>query len=90
MYLSLVACFIQVTATDFVVGGTSSEELYGVCESFYKPDLVPAAHSLPPQLVLLVFLCYCFFLHLFTFLYCAGAGSGGVVRGCVAVSASCC
>ena len=26
-----------VDTTDFVVGGTSSEELYGVCEAMYRP-----------------------------------------------------
>jgi len=31
----------EVTAKDFVVGGTSSEELFGVCESFFRPDLEP-------------------------------------------------
>lgn len=30
-----------VTAKDFVVGGTASEELYGTCESLYRPDLEP-------------------------------------------------
>ncbi|KAF3782485.1 Proteasome subunit beta type-3 [Nymphaea thermarum] len=28
-------------AKDFVVGGTSSESLYGACESMYKPDMEP-------------------------------------------------
>ena len=28
-----------VDTTDFVVGGTSSEELYGVCEAMYRPGL---------------------------------------------------
>jgi len=31
------ACY----AKDFVVNGTSSEQLYGVCESFWKPDMDP-------------------------------------------------
>jgi len=31
----------QVETSDFLVGGTSSEELYGICESFYKPDQEP-------------------------------------------------
>jgi len=26
-------------ADDFVVGGTASEQLYGVCESFWRPDM---------------------------------------------------
>eukprot|EP00397_Hematodinium_sp_SG-2012_P027356 GEMP01028738.1.p1 GENE.GEMP01028738.1~~GEMP01028738.1.p1 ORF type:complete len:206 (+),score=50.13 GEMP01028738.1:52-669(+) len=28
-------------AEDFVVSGTTSEQLYGVCESFYRPDMNP-------------------------------------------------
>jgi 20S proteasome subunit beta 3 len=30
-----------VDTSDFVVGGTSSEELYGVCEAMYRPDMEP-------------------------------------------------
>lgn len=30
------ACY----AEDFVVGGTSSEQLYGVCESFWRENMV--------------------------------------------------
>ena len=30
-----------VDTTDFVVGGTASEQLYGVCEAMYKPNLEP-------------------------------------------------
>lgn len=30
-----------VDTTDFVVGGTCSEQLYGVCEAMYKADLEP-------------------------------------------------
>lgn len=30
-----------VLTDDFVVAGTSSENLYGTCEMFYKPDLEP-------------------------------------------------
>jgi 20S proteasome subunit beta 3 len=30
-----------VFTDDFVVGGTSGEELYGVCEALYKPNLEP-------------------------------------------------
>jgi len=30
-----------VTTTDFLVGGTCSEQLYGVCEAMYKPNLEP-------------------------------------------------
>jgi 20S proteasome subunit beta 3 len=28
-------------AKDFVVSGTSSESLYGACESMYKPNMEP-------------------------------------------------
>ena len=28
-------------AKDFVVSGTASEELYGVCEAFWKPNMGP-------------------------------------------------
>ena len=30
-----------VFAKDFVVSGTTSDELYGVCEAFWKPNLNP-------------------------------------------------
>ena len=30
-----------VDTNDFVVGGTASEQLYGVCEAMYKPNLEP-------------------------------------------------
>lgn len=30
----------QVFAKDFVVAGTCASNLYGLCESFFKPDLV--------------------------------------------------
>jgi 20S proteasome subunit beta 3 len=35
----LIGC--PMIPTDFVVGGTCSEQLYGMCESLYKPDLEP-------------------------------------------------
>lgn len=31
----------EATADDFVVSGTNSEALYGVCESFYRPEMTP-------------------------------------------------
>ena len=31
----------QQLAADFAVGGTASENLYGTCESMYRPDLEP-------------------------------------------------
>ena len=34
----LIGC--PMCTKDFVVGGTSSEQLYGMCESLYRPDLV--------------------------------------------------
>ncbi|EGD72023.1 proteasome subunit beta type-3 [Salpingoeca rosetta] len=35
----LIGCPMETS--DFVVGGTSSEQLYGMCESLYKPDMAP-------------------------------------------------
>lgn len=29
-----------VFTDDFVVGGTCSEQLYGMCEALYRPDMV--------------------------------------------------
>lgn len=34
-------------AKDFVVAGTTSESLYGACESMYKPDMVSVFSSKP-------------------------------------------
>lgn len=38
-------------AKDFVVSGTSSPQLYGICEALYEPDLVAlnslSAHAYP-------------------------------------------
>ena len=31
----------EVFTSDFVVAGTCSENLYGMCESLYRPDLEP-------------------------------------------------
>lgn len=31
----------QVFTSDFVVAGTCSENLYGMCESLYRPDMEP-------------------------------------------------
>ena len=30
-----------VVTNDFVVGGTCNEQLYGVCEAMYRPNLEP-------------------------------------------------
>ncbi|KOC68690.1 Proteasome subunit beta type-3 [Habropoda laboriosa] len=35
--MDLIGCIS--TQNDFVVGGTCSEQLYGMCESLYEPDL---------------------------------------------------
>jgi 20S proteasome subunit beta 3 len=31
----------EVFTSDFVVAGTCSENLYGMCESLYRPDMEP-------------------------------------------------
>eukprot|EP00048_Salpingoeca_helianthica_P014402 m.221527 g.221527 ORF g.221527 m.221527 type:complete len:205 (+) comp15827_c0_seq1:2090-2704(+) len=36
----LIGC--QMTTEDFVVGGTCSEQLFGMCESLWRPNLSPA------------------------------------------------
>lgn len=32
-------------AKDFVVSGTASPNLFGICEALYEPDLVKAIHK---------------------------------------------
>ena len=39
--LDLIGC--PMVTEDFVVGGTCTEQLYGMCESLYEPDLVSRA-----------------------------------------------
>ena len=42
-----------MATSDFVVGGTCSEQLYGMCESLWRPDMVrllPRSHQLPDDL----------------------------------------
>lgn len=34
----LIGCPMETS--DFVVGGTSGDQLFGMCESLYKPDMV--------------------------------------------------
>ena len=34
----LIGC--PMTTDDFVVGGTASDQLFGICEAFYRPNLV--------------------------------------------------
>ena len=36
--MDLIGCPMETK--DFVVGGTCTEQLYGMCESLWKPDLV--------------------------------------------------
>ena len=36
--MDLLGCPME--AKDFVVGGTCTEQLYGMCESLWKPDMV--------------------------------------------------
>ena len=36
--LDLIGC--PMVTEDFVVSGTCSEQMYGMCETLYRPDLV--------------------------------------------------
>jgi len=36
--LDLIGC--PMVATDFVVSGTCTEQMYGMCESLWVPDMV--------------------------------------------------
>ena len=36
--MDLIGCPMETK--DFVVGGTCTEQLYGMCESLWKPDMV--------------------------------------------------
>lgn len=36
--MDLIGCPMETT--DFVVGGTCTEQLYGMCESLWRPDMV--------------------------------------------------
>lgn len=38
--MDLIGCPMETK--DFVVGGTCTEQLYGMCESLWRPDLVMA------------------------------------------------
>lgn len=35
----------KLHTTDFIVSGTCTEPMFGVCESFYEPEMVPPFHS---------------------------------------------
>lgn len=40
--MDLIGCPMETK--DFVVGGTCSDQLYGMCESLWNPDMVSATH----------------------------------------------
>lgn len=40
--LDLIGC--PMVTEDFVVSGTCSEQMYGMCESLWEPDLVSDSH----------------------------------------------
>lgn len=40
--MDLIGCPMETK--DFVVGGTCSEQLYGMCESLWNPDMVRRMH----------------------------------------------
>ena len=40
--LDLIGC--PMVPEDFVVSGTCSEQMYGMCETLYRPNLVSAEH----------------------------------------------
>lgn len=42
--MDLIGCPMETK--DFVVGGTAAEQLYGMCESLWRPDLVTPSHLL--------------------------------------------
>lgn len=55
MYIYIYICIVPfifatdligagLSTTDYVVGGTASEELYGTCEAMYRPNLVTTYH----------------------------------------------
>ena len=47
--MDLIGCPMETK--DFVVGGTCSEQLYGMCESLWNPDLVCGLHDCHVDLV---------------------------------------
>lgn len=52
--MDLIGC--PMFSEDFVVGGTCSEQLYGMCESLYRPDMVSCALA-PSSPVFMRILC---------------------------------
>ena len=47
--MDLIGCPMETD--DFVVSGTSTEQLYGMCESLWKPNLVrDGQHAVPTHL----------------------------------------
>ena len=41
--MDLIGCPMETK--DFVVGGTCTEQLYGMCESLWRPDMVRHSHT---------------------------------------------
>ena len=53
--MDLIGCPMETK--DFVVGGTCSEQLYGMCESLWNPDMVSATQHKYKDTVLLIGAC---------------------------------
>jgi len=47
--LDLIGC--PMTATDFAVSGTCTEQMYGMCESLWVPDMVRRSQYCDPDLI---------------------------------------
>lgn len=53
--MDLIGCPMETK--DFVVGGTCSEQLYGMCESLWNPDLVNTVSMRVNIVVIAYFVC---------------------------------
>lgn len=51
--LDLIGC--PMVTEDFVVSGTCSEQMYGMCESLWEPDMVNVVEIIDNQTPLLIF-----------------------------------
>jgi len=47
--LDLIGC--PMIATDFAVSGTCAEQMYGMCESLWVPDMVCRSQYCDPDLI---------------------------------------
>lgn len=47
--LDLIGC--PMVTEDFVVSGTCSEQMYGMCESLWEPNMVSGVETVPAQRV---------------------------------------